>query len=132
MESKGESGDAVVNSDRAAEDFERGFSLLMDNKWEAAVPFFARATHFEPRNARYHAFFGKALSGDETQRHKAEGELQTAIKLEPDNPSYRMMLAEFFVRNKLMKRAEGELNRLLTAFPDNKEALALLDSLQAK
>jgi DnaJ-class molecular chaperone with C-terminal Zn finger domain len=132
MESKGEPDDSYINSDRAAEDFERGFRLLMDNKWEASVPFLARAAHFSPRNAQYHAFFGKALSGDETQRHKAEGELQTAIKLEPDNPSYRLMLAEFFVRNKLMKRAEGELNRLLAAFPDNKEAAALLDSLRAK
>jgi hypothetical protein len=42
------------------------------------------------------------------------------------------MLVEFFVRNKLIKRAEGELKRLLAAFPDNQEALALLDSLQSK
>lgn len=132
MEKEGKPVETNVNADRAAEDFERGFSLLMDNKWESAIPFLARSVHFEPNNPRYHAFFGKALSGDETQRHKAEGEMQTAIKLEPDNPSYRIMLVEFFVRNKLMKRAEGELKRLLTAFPDNKEALALLDSLQSK
>jgi curved DNA-binding protein CbpA len=132
MQKAGKPVERNVNADRAAEDFERGFSLLMDNKWESATPFLARSVHFEPNNARYHAFFGKALSGDETQRHKAEGELQTAIKLEPDNPSYRIMLVEFFVRNKLVKRAEGELKRLLAAFPDNKEALALLDSLQAK
>jgi len=132
MEKAGKPVETSVNADRAAEDFERGFSLLMDNKWESAIPFFARSVHFEPNNARYHAFFGKALSGDEAQRHKAEGEMQMAIKLEPDNPSYRIMLVEFFVRNKLMKRAEGEIKRLLTAFPDNEEALALLDSLQSK
>jgi len=132
MEKAGKPAETSVNADRAAEDFERGFSLLMDNKWESAIPFLARSVHFEPNNPRYHAFFGKALSGDETQRHKAEGEMQAAIKLEPDNPSYRIMLVEFFVRNKLVKRAEGELKRLLTTFPDNKEALALLDSLQSK
>jgi hypothetical protein len=40
------------------------------------------------------------------------------------------MLAEFFIRVRLLKRAHGELNRLLAAYPDNKEALAMLDSLQ--
>jgi hypothetical protein len=40
------------------------------------------------------------------------------------------MLAEFFVQHNLPKRAEGELNRLLAIFPDNKEARVLLDSLQ--
>jgi len=132
MEKAGEPVETSVNADRAAEDFERGFSLLMDNKWESAIPFLARSVHFEPNNARYHAFFGKALSGDDEQRHKAENEMQTALKLEPENPSYRLMLVEFFVRNKLIKRAEGELKRLLAAFPDNQEALALLDSLQSK
>lgn len=132
MEKAGKPVETNVNADRAAEDFERGFSLLMDNKWESAIPFLARSVHFEPNNARYHAFFGRALSGDDAQRHKAEGEMQAAIKLEPENPSYRIMLVEFFVRNKLMKRAEGELKRLLAAFPGNEEALALLDSLQAK
>ena len=42
------------------------------------------------------------------------------------------MLAEFFIRVKLLKRAEGELKRLLSQFPDNKEARSLLDSLQPK
>jgi hypothetical protein len=42
------------------------------------------------------------------------------------------MLAEFFVNVKLVKRAEGELNRLLAIAPDNKEARVLLDSLKQK
>ena len=35
-----------------------------------------------------------------------------------------------FIENNLLKRAEGELNRLLAVFPDNREALELLQSLQ--
>jgi predicted Zn-dependent protease len=124
--------DEGANAMKAAEDFDRGFRLLMGNNTKGALPLLARAAHLAPKNARYHAFYGKALSHDDKHRHKAEGEMQTAIKLEPQNPGYRLILAEFFVRIKLLKRAEGELNRLLAAFPDNTEARSLLDSLQSK
>ena len=56
--------------------------------------------------------------------------MQTAIKLDPNNPIYRLILAEFFIQVRLPKRAEGELNRLLKIFPSNREAQALLATLQ--
>ncbi len=115
---------------QANESFERGFSLLMDGDNESAIQFLARAAHFAPKNARYHAYYGKALSSDEKQRHKAESEMQTAVKLDGHNPTYRLILAEFFIQMNLLKRAEGELNRLLAIFPSNREARDLLDSLQ--
>ena len=114
----------------ASEIFEQGFNYLMDEDFEAALPYFVRALHLAPDNARYHAYYGKLLSMDKTQRFKAEAELQTAIKLEADNPTFRIMLVEFFIQNNLLKRAEGELNRMLAVFPDNKEARALLDTLR--
>lgn len=114
----------------ASEIFEHGFNLLMDDDFEGALPYIVRAVHLAPDNARYHAYYGKLLSMDNNQRFKAEAELQTAIKLEADNPTFRIMLAEFFIHNNLLKRAEGELNRMLAVFPDNKEARALLDTLR--
>lgn len=128
----GISPDANKQETQAAEDFERGLRLQLEREFEAAIPFLARAAHFAPRNARYRAFYGKALSSDETQRHKAEGEIQAAIKLEPQNDAFRLILAEFFVRFNLVKRAEGELTRLLKSSPGNKEAQALLDTLRSK
>jgi curved DNA-binding protein CbpA len=116
----------------ASDIFERGFNLLMEEEYEEAMPYLVRAVHLAPDVARYHAYFGKMLSMDKNQRYKAEAELQTAIKLEADNPSHRIMLAEFFIQYNLVKRAEGELTRLLAVFPDSKEAKALLDSLQNK
>lgn len=113
----------------ASEIFEHGFNLLMDEEYEQALPYILRAVHLAPDSARYHAYYGKLLSVDKNQRFKAEAEFQAAIKLEPENPTFRIMLAEFFIQYNLLKRAEGELNRLLTAFPNNKEARALLDSL---
>ncbi|MBK9766648.1 MAG: tetratricopeptide repeat protein [Chloracidobacterium sp.] len=115
---------------QAAECFERGYSLLLDQEPEASLQFFARAVHFDPGNARYHAYYGKALSTDTQKRHKAEGEMQAAVKIDPNNPKYRLMLAEFFIAMKLLKRAEGELTRLLALSPTNREARELLASLQ--
>jgi curved DNA-binding protein CbpA len=123
--------DTSVHEEQGAENFERGFSLLMNKDADAALPFFARAVHYAPKNARYHAYYGKALSLDESKRHKAESEMQAALKLDPNNPAYRIILAEFFIQFNLVKRAEGELNRLLALFPDNKEARDLLAKLKA-
>ena len=119
-------------TDQAAENFEQGFSLLMDEHNEAALQFLARAVHFAPDNARYRAYHGKVLSFDSKHRHKAEAELQTAIKLDAENVDFRIMLAEFFIQIGFLKRAEGELNRLLAIFPNNKEAQVLLDNIQVK
>ena len=126
----GSAGDEVLKKEQAAENFERGFSLLMEEDLENAITFLARAVHYAPGNARYHAYLGKALSSDPTQRFKAESEMQSAIKIDPDNPTFRLLLAEFYIQFKLLKRAEGELNRLLAIFPSNKEARDLLKSLQ--
>jgi curved DNA-binding protein CbpA len=116
----------------ASEIFEHGFNLLVDEDYEQALPYIVRAVHLAPDVARYHAYYGKLLAADKNQRFKAESELQTAIKLEPDTPAHRLLLVEFFIQYNLFKRAEGELNRLLAAFPNNQEAQAMLDSLQNK
>ncbi|MEP6902200.1 MAG: DnaJ domain-containing protein [Actinomycetota bacterium] len=114
----------------ASEIFEHGFKLLMEEDHHQAMPYLARAANLAPNVARYRAYYGKILATDKTKRFKAEAELQAAIKLEAGDPTYRIMLAEFFVQYKLVKRAEGELTRLLAIFHDNKEAQALLDSLR--
>ena len=118
--------------DHAAAEFERGFALQLNGDLEAAVQHLARAVHYSPNVARYHAYYGKALSSDESQRHKAQNELLAAIQLEPQNAAFRLLLAEFYIRYKLLKRAEGELTRLLETSPNNREAITLLDSLRAK
>jgi hypothetical protein len=121
-----------IQAEQAAENFDHGFSLLMDEEYEAATPFLARAVFYAPQNPRYHAYYGKALSADETQRHKAESEMQTAIRLDSTNPAFRIILAEFFIQMGMLRRADGELTRLLSIFPSNLEAKTLLDSLRKK
>lgn len=117
-------------AEQGLENFEMGLGLLMEEEYERAVPYLGRAAHYNPNNALYRAYFGKALSFDENQRHKAEGEMQAAARIEPANPKIRLMLAEFFIDMNLLKRAEGELKRFLEIAPNNADAQKLLDSIQ--
>ncbi len=116
----------------ASDNFDHGYDHLMNAEYEDALPYLGRAVHLESDNARYHAFYGKALSFDKSKRHTAETELQTAVKLDPDNTVYRIMLAELFIEIGLNARAKGELNRLLKIAPKNKEAQSMLDRLPDK
>ncbi len=124
--------DLHKQNEQAVVNFEQGFNFLMNENHPAAIQFLARAVHFDKNNARYHAYYAKALSADNRQRHKAEAAFQTAIKLDGENADYRLMLAEFFAQVGLVKRAEGELKRLLAIFPSNREAQTMLDSLMKK
>lgn len=121
---------SFAGHDQAEKHFEQGLSLLMDDEYEAALPFLARAVHFAPKTARYHAYYGKALSSDTKKRHKAEAEIQTALKLDPNDPTFRLLLSEFYIKFNLLKRAEGELTRLLALFPSHREAQTMLNGLQ--
>jgi len=116
-------------SEHALESFERGLTHFSDEEYAVAALYLARAVHYNPNNALYRAYYGKALSFDENQLHKAESELLAASKLEPQNSKIRLMLARFFIDRNLRKRAEGELRRFLEIAPDNKEAEELLASL---
>ncbi len=124
--------DVQVQIDQATQNFDQGFDYLMDGEYESAIPYLARAVFYAKENARFHAYYGKALSNEQKHRHQAESELHTAIKLDGQNADYRIMLAEFYIEIELVKRAEGELNRLLAIFPNNAEALAILDTLKKK
>ena len=118
--------------DRASEEFEQGFDFLMNEDYYSAMPFLTRAAQISPDTAKYRAYYGKVLSFDDKQKHKAEAEIQMAIKLDATNTTYRIMLVEIFIQFGLLRRAEGELQRFLTAFPGNREAQALLDNLPKK
>lgn len=119
-----------IQAEKGLESFEAGLELYQDEEYAAAATHLARAVHYSPQNALYHAYFGKALSytGDK-YRHQAESELQTAVKLDPTNPKIRMMLVEFFTDMNMNKRAVGELNRFLDIVPGNREAKLLLQKL---
>ena len=122
----------VLESSRAESSFQRGLEAIQRNRHDEAIPLLAEAAMLSPREARYRAHYGYALIKQSKTRRIAESELQAAVSLDPDNTSYRVMLAELYKEVGLRRRAEGELERALAADPKNAAARALLLSLKSK
>ena len=122
----------LADAHRAETSFQHGLAALKRNRPDEAIPFLAEAATLLPREARYRAHYGHALIHQSNARRIAETELQAALALEPENASYRVMLAELYKQLGLHKRAEGELERALAADPKSEAARALLLSLRSK
>lgn len=112
--------------------FQRGQAALKQNRLDEAVRLLAEAAMLAPREARYRAHYGHALIGQVNSRRIAEAELQAAVSLEPDNASYRVMLAELYKALGLRRRATGELQRALAADPQNQAARSFLSSWKSQ
>jgi curved DNA-binding protein CbpA len=119
-------------TNRAENAFRLGTEALQRDRHEDATRYFAEAAMLEPRVARYRAYYGSALMRNPSLRRTAETELQAALTLEPNNASFRVMLAELYQQVGLRKRAEHEAVRALSADPTNKPARDLLSSLSSK
>ena len=122
--------DALMQK-RASEQFQRGVTALASRDHVAAIACLAEATRLDPGKARHHAYFGRALSGSSGARRQAESELNEAIRLEPRNLDYQVMLAEFFWNAGFPLRCQGEIKRILEKNPYHPEARALRDKLSA-
>jgi curved DNA-binding protein CbpA len=118
--------------ERAEASFQRGINALTRQQYDEAIRSLAEAALLEPREARYRANYGHALMSRPNMRRNAEFELQAAVRLEPNNAPYRIMLAELYRELGLFRRAEGEVERALTLDPKNQAARALLSSLKGK
>ena len=110
--------------------FREGCGALEQGRIRAAITFLANAARLEPQEARYHAYYGRALAADETTRRLAESEIQTAVKLEPANAVFRTMLAELYFELKFHRRAQTEVDRALSIDPHNASANLLLRKLE--
>ncbi|HYP01654.1 MAG TPA: DUF4388 domain-containing protein [Pyrinomonadaceae bacterium] len=115
---------------RAAESFTQGVAALKQNNLSSAVTLLGEAARLAPQQARYHAFYGSALARDVRTRHQAEAELQTAIKLDANDPAYHIMLAELLRTLGQLLRAERELERALALDPNHEAARRMFNQLR--
>jgi curved DNA-binding protein CbpA len=126
------SGTGVGESEPRGADynFREGFGALEQGRIGAAISHLATASRLEPQEARYRAYYGRALAANEGTRRLAENEIQAAVKLEPSNAAFRIMLAELYFELKFHRRAQTELDRALAIDPKNATAHTLLRKLQ--
>jgi curved DNA-binding protein CbpA len=120
----------VSAAERAATQFKEGLLALEQGQKRVALGLFASAVRAVPNEPRYRASYGQLLAGNEATRRAAEAELNAAIKLDPKNTEYRMMLAELYRDLGLKLRAKGEAERAVAADPNNRKARDLLRSLK--
>jgi Tfp pilus assembly protein PilF len=107
-------------------------AALEQNQFDEAARLLGEAATLEPRQARYRAHYGRALTFRTDSRRIAETELQAALAIEPNNASFRLMLAELYQRVGLRRRAETEAAKALADDPNNQAARALLSNLKPK
>ena len=119
-----------ATAERAEAQFKEGFAALELGQKKAAMGLFAAAARAVPNEARYRAFYGQTLAANESTRRAAETELQAAIKLDPNNAEYRVMLAELYRDLGLKLRAQTEAERAAAADPNNRKARDLLRALK--
>ena len=120
----------VSAAERAEAHFKEGFAALELGDRKVALGLFGSAASAVPKEARYRAFYGHVLAGNERTRRAAEAELLAAIKLDPANSEYRVMLAELYRDLGLKLRAQGEAERAVAADPNNRKARELLRALK--
>ena len=116
-------------AERAEIQFKEGLTALELGQRKVALGLFASAATAAPKEPRYHAFYGQMLAANEQTRRAAETELLAAIKLDPGNSEYRVMLAELYRDLGLKLRAKGEAERAVATDPNNRKARELLRSL---
>lgn len=116
---------------RAAESFRLGAQALEQGNDLLATARCGEAARLAPREARYRAYYGRALARNPKTRRLAETEFLAAIALDERNGAYRVMLAELYRDIGLKRRAEGELQRALAADPQHAAARRLLNELHA-
>lgn len=129
-ELKFEPGGGVADSGHAERNFREGLEALKEGRINAAATYLAAAARLAPREARYRAYYGRALAAGERTRRLAENEIQAAVKLDPANANFRTMLAELYFDLNFHRRAQTEVERALELDPNNTLAKELLHKLE--
>ncbi len=119
----------LTDADRAEQHFLEAIAAKQSGQLNTAIGMFSSAARLVPHDARYRAHYGQALASHPGTRRLAEGELQAALKIEPENADYRVMLAELYRDLGFPVRARTEIEKVLKASRNHQKARELLRSL---
>lgn len=94
-------------------------------EFEDAVRWGTGALHIDVMDAEVHALLGRALGAREKHERAIE-ELQTAVRLAPQEVAWRLTLADVSLRAGRKEQAVQVLKELLAEYPGQEEAKQLL------
>jgi hypothetical protein len=116
----------------AEQRFNEGVTALHLGELNTATACLSAAARLAPNQPHIRAYYGRALAAHPQTKRLAEAELQAAVKLDPGNASYRVMLAGLYRDLGFQRRAITELERALSLDSKNAEARRMLQNLEAK
>lgn len=112
--------------------FKEGAAALQLGQTNTAIACLSAAALLAPNQPRYRAYYGRALASHPQSRRLAEAELQAAVRLEPGNAEYCVMLAGLYRDLGFSRRAITQLERALSLDAKNAEARRMLESLEVR
>jgi tetratricopeptide (TPR) repeat protein len=117
---------------RAEETFQQGLAALKQKDFARASQRLHEAVLLAPSQPRYRAYYGQMLAREKSSQRQAEAELQTAVQLDTQNVTYRVMLAELYRDVGFLRRAESELEHALLIDREHEAAKRLLDEIRRR
>lgn len=112
----------------AREAYDLAVQLMERRAFHDAVELLRTAVHHQPREARYHAALGKALSRNPHWVREAVGAIEEAIRLEPQRAPFHSLLAEVLLAQGLKLRARRAAENALRLDPGNRAARTVLEA----
>jgi curved DNA-binding protein CbpA len=110
--------------------FKEGVAALQLGETNAAISSLSAAARLRPHQPEFRAYLGHAFARHEKTRRLAEAELLAAVKLDPANATYHVMLAALYRDLGFSRRAFGELERALSLDSQNAEAREMMRKLE--
>jgi tetratricopeptide (TPR) repeat protein len=109
--------------------FQNARALLVKGDYEKAAERLNECVYLCPEKAVYHHYLGVAQSEIPKLRKKAEQHLLKALDLDSASVTSRLELAKLYLKVRLPRKAEMQLQQILRWDPENKEAQNLIAGL---
>lgn len=128
----GSSGNKAGETGRneAEASFARGLEAMNNGNFAFAAAAFSEAVKLAPKEARFRAYYGRALGARQQTRRQAEAEILSAIAMEKSNPLFYIMLAEVYQSINLYRRALTSVETALSLDPKNEVAKEMKNRLR--
>ncbi len=110
--------------------FRQGRISLSKGNFEKAVEQLKECVWLRPEKAKYRHYLGLAQLEMPQLRKKAEEHLLKAIQLDSMSMDSYLALAKLYIKVRLPRKAEMQLQKLISLDPDNVEASQLLAELK--